>query len=76
MTVTELTNWRTPRARVASLSRSRASDDPDLTEARRDLAAARLAEHITRVVDAAPPLSVEQRDRLANLLRGGGRVAS
>ncbi len=30
-----------------------------------------LADHITKIVDAAPPLSVEQRDRLALLLRGG-----
>jgi len=32
----------------------------------------RLAEHIQRVVDAAPPLSPDQRDRLAVLLRGAG----
>lgn len=34
--------------------------------------AERLAEHIRRIVDEAPPLSPEQRDRLATLLRGGG----
>ena len=34
--------------------------------------AERLADYIKRTVDAAPPLSVEQRDRLALLLRGGG----
>lgn len=64
-------SWTSERARVASLSRSRTSDDPALLDARRDLRAARLADYIRRVVDAAPPLTPEQRDRLAALLRGG-----
>lgn len=33
-----------------------------------------LAEHIQRVVAEAPPLTDEQRDRLAGLLRGGGQA--
>ncbi len=66
----DITDWRSPRARIGALSRSRTADDPDLIEARRDLHAARLAEHITRTVAGWPPLSVEQRDRLAVLLRG------
>jgi hypothetical protein len=37
-------------------------------ETRRDLAAERLAEHIRRVVDAAPPLTPEQVERLSTLL--------
>lgn len=65
-------SWTAERARVASLTRSRAADDPDLINARRNLRAERLAEHIARVVDEAPPLTPEQRDRLAVLLRGGG----
>lgn len=63
-------SWTAERARVASLSRSRTPDDPDLERARRDLRAARLEEYIRRTVDAAPPLSVEQKDRLAALLTG------
>lgn len=63
-------SWTTERARVASLSRSRTPDDPDLIDARRNLRTERLAEHIARVVDEAPPLTTEQRDRLALLLRG------
>lgn len=70
-------SWTTERARVASLSRSRTTDDPDLVTARRDLRAARAEDYIRKLVDAAPPLSEEQRDRLAVLLRGGqgGAVA-
>lgn len=60
---------RNARARIGALSRSRTADDPDLIEARRDLHAARLAEHITKAVAGWPPLSVEQRDRLSVLLR-------
>lgn len=37
-------------------------------EARRDLRAETLAEHIKAVVDAAPPLTDEQRQRLSQLL--------
>ena len=64
-------SFNTERARVAYLSRSRTPDDPELVDARRNMRAERLAEHIKRTVDAAPPLTVEQRDRLALLLRGG-----
>lgn len=70
-----MSTWTTERARVASLSRSRADDDPDLVEARRNLKAERLALYITRVVDAAPELSPAQRDRLALLLAGGPDAA-
>lgn len=64
-------SWTSERARVASLSRSRPADDPELLDARRTLRTTRLAEHIARVVDEAPPLTPEQRDRLAVILRGG-----
>ncbi len=43
----------------------------DVTELRRQYKAERLAEYIKRVVDAMPPLTAAQRDRLALLLRGG-----
>ena len=62
-------SWTQERARVASLSRSRTPDDPDLIAARRNLRTERLADYIKRTVDAAPPLTAEQRDRLALLLR-------
>jgi hypothetical protein len=71
-------SWTIERARVASLTRSRTPDDPELIEARRNMRAARLEDVIRRTVAAAPPLTPEQRDRLAVLLRAtpdGGRAA-
>lgn len=56
------------RARVAALARRRGDDDPELVAARRELAAQRLAEHVAQVVAEAPPLTAEQRDRIASLL--------
>jgi hypothetical protein len=71
--------WTHHRARVAALSRDRAVDDPELVAARRALAAARLAakleEQVQRLVDAAPALTAEQRQRLALLLRPPGAGA-
>ena len=61
-------SWTQERARVAALTRSRTADDPDLLGARRNLAAARLADYIRRTVDAAPPLTQQQRAALTLLL--------
>jgi hypothetical protein len=53
----------------------RYKSQPDITrkaaldDARRELAAAKLEEHIRSVVDQAPELSMAQRDELARLLR-------
>jgi len=58
------------RSRVAVAHRQH--DPAAITVARRDLAEAKLADYITRTVDAAPALTTDQRDRLAALLRGGG----
>jgi hypothetical protein len=69
-------NWTSYRAEYASLTRSRRPDDPELLEARRNLRAAKLADHIVKVVAEAPPLTQEQRDRLAVLLRGGPNAAA
>lgn len=59
------------RAQVAALSRDREKDDPELVEARRDLCALSLTEHVQRVLSKAPPLTNEQRDNIAALLRAG-----
>lgn len=66
-----MSTWTSERAKLASLSRSRKPDDPDLTEARRNLRALRLEEHVREILAKAPPLTDEQRDRIAGLLRAG-----
>ncbi len=45
-------------------------EDADAIVHRRDLAAQRLADYIKATVSAAPDLTVEQRAKLATLLRG------
>lgn len=61
------------RADASSVSPDRAADDPRVPTACPPLAETRrveqLEERIRRVVDAAPPLTAEQRDKLALLLR-------
>lgn len=64
------------KCRIAALSRSRASDDPELLEARQSLKAAKLAAHVEKVVAEWPELSPEQLQRVAMLLKpqAGGDV--
>jgi hypothetical protein len=63
---------RTASGRIAYHSR-RDGNPAKLTEARRDLAAAKLERHIREAVAAAPPLSDDQKHRLAALLVGDKR---
>ncbi len=61
------------RSRVANLHR-RGDCDPDLiAEAKRELNASHVERAIQRALAAAPPLSNDQRSRLASLLTGGVR---
>ena len=55
--------------RVAATERHHGAGDPRLPDLRRDLRAAELAEHVRRIVDQAPPLTNDQRNRIASLLR-------
>jgi hypothetical protein len=48
----------------------------DTSDLRREMRAAQLAEHIRAVVDVAPPLSDQQKARLAVLLRPSGGEAA
>lgn len=68
-------SWTRERAKVASWSRNRPADDPELIEARQNLKALKLEEYVSKVVSEAPPLTTEQADRIAALLRpaGGGQ---
>jgi hypothetical protein len=65
-------------ARIGGLKRSGVpDDDPRYDEARRDLRAQILHDYVERVLADWPPLTAEQRAKLAELLRpvrvhGGG----
>ncbi len=69
-----MADWTRTRARIAGTLRA----DPaaDVTALRRQLREERLTEHIERVVNQTPPLTPEQRERLALLLTNGHRMAS
>ena len=64
------------RAAAKAGGLARTGNQERITAARRDLAAARLAEYIEQVVAEAPPLSDAQRTRLAALLRPAGSDAA
>jgi hypothetical protein len=69
-----MSTWTSERARIAAISRGirageRPANDPALDEAKRNLRALRTEEYITKVLAEAPPLTDEQRCRLAQLLR-------
>ncbi len=65
---------RNRQAGVSSLSHDATAVDAGLPTVCRALAEAprieHVEDHIRRVVDAAPPLTAEQRDKLTLLLRG------
>ena len=67
---------RTRAATVAGIERACGPDDPRLPDLRRDLAAARLEEYVQRVVDEFPPLTNEQRNQIAALLRPARQTAA
>jgi hypothetical protein len=72
-------SWTSERARVGALARcvktgERPPDDPDLIEARRNLCALKLEEHIRLALAATPPMTGEQIEHLIALLNStGGR---
>ncbi len=60
------------RARVAVLTRCVNNGDrqpEELVSAKRDLAEANIAAYVDKVLSKAPPLTPDQRTRLAELLR-------
>ncbi|WJL95860.1 hypothetical protein QSU92_01135 [Microbacterium sp. ET2] len=60
------------KGRKARATYLHGADSPQAIEAGRDLAASLIEQYIEKVVASAPPLSEEQRDRLASLLRTAG----
>lgn len=64
-----MSTWTKERSRLARLHQTHSPDSSEIREARRDFAAARLEDHVARVLADAPPLTHEQRERIASLLR-------
>lgn len=63
------------KARSAVGVAARSGDADKIAEARRDLAAAKLQAYVEKIVSEAPPLTPEQSERIAVLLRPGGGSA-
>ncbi|MGP5522883.1 hypothetical protein ACTXM3_06235 [Glutamicibacter arilaitensis] len=59
------------QARAALGVASRRGDKGAIESARRDLAAAKLAAYVEKVVAEAPPLTDEQRARVSAIVNGG-----
>jgi hypothetical protein len=68
--------WTKARSQLANATKSHGANSPEAQQARQHLKALRLEEHVRRVIAQAPPLTDEQRTRLAELLapirRSGG----
>lgn len=62
------------RAQVATNTRHHGADAPETIEAKRSLKAAKLEQAIAQEVDAAPPLTVEQKARLTRVLWGSPTI--
>jgi hypothetical protein len=62
------------RAGIARAERDsrRTGDQSPADAARREYAVAKIEDYVRRTVDAAPPLTIEQRTRLASLLTSSG----
>lgn len=60
------------KARARLAINTRHHPDIDHTDLKRDLAAAKLEAYVSRIVAEAPPLTPEQLDRVAVLLRPAG----
>lgn len=59
------------QARAALGVASRRGDSEKINDARRDLAAAKMAAYVEKIVAEAPPLTDEQRARVSAIVNGG-----
>lgn len=59
------------RARIAGLSRDRAAKDPELLDARAQLAVQNIINFVNKTLEKAPPISAEQRQRITALFEAG-----
>lgn len=62
-------SWQSKRARIARLSKDLPADHPELQRLRTELRTQRGSEYIKKLLDAAPPLTDEQRTKLSELLK-------
>lgn len=62
------------KARARLAINTRHHPEIDHTDLKRNLAVAKLEAYVSRIVAEAPPLTPEQLDRVAVLLRPGGGV--
>lgn len=65
-----MSDWTHERARHAALRRYRDPDDPEVAKSRQTLKSITAEEFVRRIVDEAPPLTIDQRARLARILTG------
>lgn len=70
-----MSNSEILRARSALGNASRRGNTEEVADARRDLAAAKLAAYAEKIISEAPPLTMEQRARISGLLRPTGGAA-
>lgn len=70
MSTTVQTTWKQKRGTLARRCQDLPPDHPEIIELRRELKAQRLQEHIAEVIESAPALTAQQRERIAELLRG------
>ncbi|MEK0156666.1 hypothetical protein [Arthrobacter oryzae] len=71
---TNSNSWTHERAKIASLSKTRPDDDPDLLAHRQRLKGMRLEDHVRAAVESFPPITDEQAERVAALLWPTGGV--
>ena len=64
-------SWTKARSQIANNSKLLGPDHPETIKSKVDLRAERLAAHVAKVVAEFPPLTDEQRERIAALLRVG-----
>jgi hypothetical protein len=67
--VSETRTWQSLRGELASHSRHH-YPDAHLTELRAEMKAAKLEDRVRRLVEAAPPLTADQRARLGSIFTG------
>jgi hypothetical protein len=65
----------TARQRLGGTIRLNPDNPEKIASARRDLAAAKIADYVERVVSTAPPLTEDQRARIATLLSAARDVS-